>query len=77
MAGGGEQKSLEQTPTWAVAAVCTVFVVASLLVERVLKYMGNVCSHLTLFHIFESFWILPSNFFYNFMLGLSSVSHLV
>lgn len=41
MAGGGEQKSLEQTPTWAVAAVCTVFVVASLLVERVLKYMGN------------------------------------
>lgn len=42
MAGEDEQKSLEQTPTWAVAAVCTVFVVASLVVERLIKYLGNV-----------------------------------
>lgn len=41
MAGEDEQKSLEQTPTWAVAAVCTVFVVASLVVERLIKYLGN------------------------------------
>ncbi|KAG0566659.1 hypothetical protein KC19_7G079800 [Ceratodon purpureus] len=41
MSGVAEQKSLEQTPTWAVAAVCTVFVVASLIVERLLKYLGS------------------------------------
>ncbi|KAG0555430.1 hypothetical protein KC19_12G168400 [Ceratodon purpureus] len=40
--GGGElEKSLEQTPTWAVALVCTVFVVASLLVERGLHSLGQ------------------------------------
>lgn len=43
MAGGtGEQKSLEQTPTWTVAVVCTVFVIASLLVERLIHRLGQV-----------------------------------
>lgn len=37
-----EEKSLEDTPTWAVAAVCAVFVVVSLMVERGLKYLGRV-----------------------------------
>lgn len=42
MAGGtGEQKSLEQTPTWTVAVVCTVFVIASLLVERLIHRLGQ------------------------------------
>lgn len=41
MAGGETEKSLEQTPTWAVAAVCTVFVVCSLLVERGLFSFGR------------------------------------
>ncbi|XP_024384762.1 MLO-like protein 15 isoform X1 [Physcomitrium patens] len=36
-----EEKSLEDTPTWAVAAVCAVFVVVSLMVERGLKYLGR------------------------------------
>ncbi|KAG0581803.1 hypothetical protein M758_3G010600 [Ceratodon purpureus] len=39
--GGGESKSLEQTPTWAVAVVCTVFVVASLLLERAIHRLGK------------------------------------
>lgn len=38
----GEEKSLEETPTWAVALVCTVFVVASLLLERALNALGKV-----------------------------------
>jgi hypothetical protein len=42
MASGEMEKSLEQTPTWAVALVCTVFVVASLLVERGLHNLGQV-----------------------------------
>lgn len=43
MAGdGGEGTSLEFTPTWVVAAVCTVFVGVSLVVERLLHYAGKV-----------------------------------
>ncbi|XP_024975262.1 MLO-like protein 1 isoform X2 [Cynara cardunculus var. scolymus] len=42
MAGGeGEGTSLEFTPTWVVAGVCTVIVGISLLVERVLHYSGK------------------------------------
>lgn len=42
MSSTEEQKSLEQTPTWAVATVCTVFVVASLLLERGIHALGRV-----------------------------------
>ena len=34
--------TLEQTPTWAVAAVCTVIVFVSVLVERLIHYLGKV-----------------------------------
>ncbi|KAJ4843292.1 MLO-like protein 1 [Turnera subulata] len=38
--GGGEGENLEYTPTWVVAAVCTVIVAISLAVERALHYGG-------------------------------------
>ncbi|KAI3678617.1 hypothetical protein L6452_37916 [Arctium lappa] len=42
MAGGeGEGTSLEFTPTWVVAAVCTVIIGISLAVERLLHYAGK------------------------------------
>jgi mlo protein len=42
MAGGeGEGTSLEFTPTWVVAAVCTLIVGISLAVERLLHYAGK------------------------------------
>ncbi|KAJ0947874.1 hypothetical protein HanRHA438_Chr01g0020861 [Helianthus annuus] len=41
MAGGGEGNSLEFTPTWVVAAICTVIVGISLAVERLLHYTGK------------------------------------
>ncbi|XP_035831031.1 MLO-like protein 1 isoform X2 [Helianthus annuus] len=41
MAGGGEGNSLEFTPTWIVAAICTVIVGISLAVERLLHYTGK------------------------------------
>ncbi|KAL3616265.1 MLO-like protein 1 [Castilleja foliolosa] len=43
MAGGGaeEGKSLEYTPTWVIAAVCTVIVAISLAAERLLHYAGK------------------------------------
>lgn len=43
MTGGGEEgTTLEYTPTWVVAAVCTVIVAISLAVERFLHYSGKV-----------------------------------
>ncbi|XP_027118053.1 MLO-like protein 1 [Coffea arabica] len=43
MAGGGEGEgvTLEYTPTWVVALVCTVIVALSLFAERVLHYTGK------------------------------------
>ncbi|XP_050224691.1 MLO-like protein 1 [Mercurialis annua] len=40
MSGGGEGETLEFTPTWVVALVCTVIVAISLAVERLLHYGG-------------------------------------
>ncbi|CAM8975201.1 unnamed protein product [Rhodiola kirilowii] len=40
MAGGGT--TLEYTPTWVVAAVCTIIVAISLAVERLLHYAGKM-----------------------------------
>ncbi|KAK6161524.1 hypothetical protein DH2020_004905 [Rehmannia glutinosa] len=39
--GGGEEVSLEYTPTWVVALVCTVIVAISLAAERILHYTGK------------------------------------
>lgn len=41
MAGDGTADTLEQTPTWVVAVVCTVIVFISLVVERSLHYLGK------------------------------------
>ncbi|CAK7325027.1 unnamed protein product [Dovyalis caffra] len=40
MAEGGT--TLEYTPTWVVAVVCSVIVIISLLVERILHYLGKL-----------------------------------
>jgi hypothetical protein len=42
---GEEDRSLEQTPTCVVALVATVFVVASLLLERAIHRLGKVSMH--------------------------------
>ncbi|KAK6289182.1 hypothetical protein POUND7_000723 [Theobroma cacao] len=42
MSEGGEGASLEFTPTWVLAAVCTVIVAISLAMERLLHYLGNI-----------------------------------
>lgn len=51
MSGGGEGEgtTLEFTPTWVVAALCTVIVAISLAAERLLHYSGKV-SHFTHTH---------------------------
>lgn len=46
MAGGSEgatpTRQLDQTPTWAVAAVCAVIVMISIILEKVLHMVGEV-----------------------------------
>ena len=37
-------KKLDQTPTWAVAAVCTVFILISIALEKSLHKVGTVSS---------------------------------
>lgn len=44
MSGGGGT-TLEYTPTWVVAAICTVIVAISLALERLLHYTGKVVLH--------------------------------
>ncbi|XP_062171812.1 MLO-like protein 6 [Alnus glutinosa] len=41
MAGAGGGRSLEQTPTWAVAVVCFVLVVISIFIEHIIHLIGK------------------------------------
>ncbi|CAN6306016.1 unnamed protein product [Urochloa humidicola] len=43
-AGRDGTRSLDQTPTWAVAAVCAVIVAASILLEGLLHHLGQLLS---------------------------------
>eukprot|EP01018_Ginkgo_biloba_P040637 Gb_40309 [translate_table: standard] len=39
--GGGDSRSLEQTPTWAVAVVCLGFILVSILIEQAIHLIGK------------------------------------
>lgn len=53
MAGGSRSgRDLNATPTWAVALVCSIIVVISTLLEKVLHIVGGV-------NIFFSFLFFP------------------
>ncbi|XXG81171.1 hypothetical protein AAC387_Pa09g1868 [Persea americana] len=41
MAGGGSGRSLQETPTWAVAVVCFVLVVISIIIESIIHLIGK------------------------------------
>lgn len=54
MAGGaqtGQNVSLEETPTWAVALVCFFLIFLSLLIEHLLHLITKVSIHLSILHI--------------------------
>lgn len=42
MAGATGGRSLEQTPTWAVAVVCFVLVAVSIAIEYIIHLIGKV-----------------------------------
>lgn len=43
MAASSNGRSLEQTPTWAVAVVCFVLVLISIIIEHIIHLIGQVC----------------------------------
>ncbi|XP_058114419.1 MLO-like protein 13 [Magnolia sinica] len=49
-----ESDSLEYTPTWIVALVCSVIVIISLIVERLLHYLGKWLKHKKQYALFEA-----------------------
>lgn len=53
MAGAaqGQNVSLKETPTWAVALVCFFLIFLSLLIEHVLHLITKVSIHLSILHI--------------------------
>lgn len=41
--GGGEaSRRIDQTPTWAVAVVCTIIIVVSIALEKIIHKLGTV-----------------------------------
>lgn len=42
MAGSSADRSLQETPTWAVAIVCGVFVIISIIIEHGIHSLGKV-----------------------------------
>lgn len=40
--GGAQSRELDQTPTWAVSAVCAVIILISIILEKVLHRVGEV-----------------------------------
>lgn len=43
-AAAGE-RSLKETPTWAVAIACAVFIVISIIIEQAIHALGKVCTY--------------------------------
>lgn len=40
--GGGDSRQLDVTPTWAVAAVCAIIVIISILLEKLIHKFASV-----------------------------------
>lgn len=44
--GGGDDRQLDVTPTWAVAAVCAVIVIISILLEKLIHKFATVPTYI-------------------------------
>lgn len=54
---GGKERDLQQTATWAVAGVCAVIILISIVLEKLLHKVGTV-RDLTPLTVFSSFGLL-------------------
>lgn len=62
MAGGKEGRSLEETPTWAVAVVCFVLVLISILIEYVIHLIGKVRKLIKFKYVIDFFSLILRSF---------------
>ncbi|KAJ0561909.1 hypothetical protein HanPI659440_Chr06g0252291 [Helianthus annuus] len=46
------ERSLEETPTWAVALVCAVFIIISVIIEHGIHSLGKVIINITFLYIY-------------------------
>jgi mlo protein len=55
MAGdsSGSTRELYETPTWAVALICAVMIIISLLLEMGLHHIGEVCVGIPYFRYYK------------------------
>lgn len=67
------QRKLDQTPTWAVASVCAVMIIISILLEKVLHKLGTVCAKYSLRCYFLVFFSLSLEFLPSFFHLLGSI----
>ena len=61
---GESERTLEETPTWAVAVVCFVLVIISLFIEHIIHIIGKVrfniyLSNIHIIHIFCLYFFFP------------------
>jgi mlo protein len=63
--GGGDVRMLDVTPTWAVAAVCAVIVIISILLEKLIHKFAKVLTYIKIMLI-----ICYLTFFFIFMLWI-------
>ena len=69
MSGGGEEgETLEFTPTWVVAAVCTVIVAISLAAERFLHFGGKFLKAKDQKPLYEALQKIKEGFLFLFFL---------
>lgn len=69
--GGGDVRQLDKTPTWAVASVCAVIVVISIVLEKLIHKIAKV-------HIYnQSCNILFCFCFYGFLIYIVVILYII
>lgn len=69
--GGSASRELDQTPTWAVASVCAVIILISILLEKALHHIGEVMNLICM--SFWFFWLISSMCWFMFVLLWDSI----
>lgn len=63
--GGGDAQTLQETPTWALAAVCAVLIAISIVIEQGIHKLGEVV------YIYIYLYIkMEINYFWNYFIFL-------
>lgn len=78
-AEAGAVRSLQETPTWALAIVCFVFIAVSIFLERLISLLSTVSTKICIYMYIESYFFYKIMFYsslssYNFLYSLARVT---